>query len=193
MEHFYEKINGWFDFPKLYRHAVETSLNDAHFVEVGSWLGKSSSFLAVEICNSGKNIKLDCIDTWKGSDEESHKKTTEIINNTLYESFLLNIHPVKHIINPIRNTSKQASYLYKDNSLDFVFLDASHDYESVKEDLNAWYPKLKPGCYFSGHDFCKITWPGVVKAVNEFATINQINTIQQSDISCWCFIKPNTI
>lgn len=189
MKHIYENIEGWFDFPKLYKHVVNVSANNAHFVEVGSWLGKSSSFLAVEIINSNKNIKFDCVDTWKGSDEELHKNKKDVLNDTLYDKFLLNIEQIKHVINPIRTTSKQASALYKDNSLDFVFLDASHDYESVKEDLNSWYPKVKPGCFFSGHDYCSVTWPGVVKAVNEFAANNGFTTIKHCDISCWNFIK----
>ena len=38
-------------------------------MEVGSFLGKSAVFMAVEIINSGKRIKFDCIDHWKGSEE----------------------------------------------------------------------------------------------------------------------------
>ncbi len=52
----------------------------------------------------------------------------------------------------------------KDKSLDFVFVDASHDYESVVKDFNAWAPKVKPGGIFSGHD---VHWPGVIQALNE--------------------------
>ena len=38
-------------------------------------------------------------------------------------------------------------------SLDFVYLDARHDYEGIKEDLNAWWPLLKQGGLIAGHDF----------------------------------------
>lgn len=58
MEHFYNNIQGWFDFENIYRKIVYNSPIDniSHFVEIGSWLGKSSSFMAVEILNSKKSV-----------------------------------------------------------------------------------------------------------------------------------------
>jgi predicted O-methyltransferase YrrM len=186
MIHFYQNLKGWFDFPTLYKHIVEISPTNSHFAEIGSWQGMSASFLGVEIHNSKKNIKLDCIDTWEGSTE--HTDDEFVVKGTLYETFIENIQTLNHIINPIKMDSRSASKLYDDNSLDFVFLDASHDYESVKEDLNLWYPKVKPGCMFSGHDY-HASWPGVIKAVNEFAVNNKFPNIKHCDISCWSFIK----
>ena len=186
MQHFYKNIKGWFDFPTLYKHIVDISPTNSHFVELGSWQGMSASFLGVEIHNSKKNIKLDCIDTWEGSAEHSDDQL--VVKGTLYETFLKNTQTLTHIINPIKMNSKSASELYADDSLDFVFLDASHDYESVKEDLRLWYPKVKPGCMFSGHDY-DANWPGVIKAVNEFATSNGFLNIKHCDISCWTFNK----
>lgn len=55
-----------------------------------------------------------------------------------------------------------AAALVKDMSLDFVFVDASHDTESVKKDISAWNMKLRPGGYFVGHDF---NWPSVQRAL----------------------------
>jgi Methyltransferase domain len=44
-------------------------------------------------------------------------------------------------------------------------LDANHSYESVKEDIEAWFPKVKKGGLFAGHDY--IHWAGVKKVVDE--------------------------
>src|SRR5262249_30070368 len=41
--------------------------------------------------------------------------------------------------------------------LDFVYLDARHDYESVYADLNAWGDRIKPGGIFCGHDYLDCT------------------------------------
>ena len=158
--------------------------NDALFVEVGSWQGKSACFMAVEIENSGKNIQLHCIDTWEGSIE--HKDETVIKEKSLYNQFLNNIEPVKHIIKPVRLASRDAARTYEDESIDFIFIDAAHDYESVREDLYSWYPKIKKGGLIAGHDRL---WPGVVKAVNEFVT-STCSTIHIFDFQdCWGFIK----
>lgn len=63
IEHFYQNIQGWFTFPNLYSSIVNHYPNDSHFVEIGVWKGKSAAYMAVEILNSQKSIKFDCIDT----------------------------------------------------------------------------------------------------------------------------------
>jgi len=41
-----------------------------------------------------------------------------------------------------------------DARYDFVYLDAAHTYSSVKEELEVYYGKVKPGGIFAGHDYC---------------------------------------
>ena len=163
IEHFYDKVDGWFTFPQLYKSMVE-KFDDAHFVEVGTWKGRSAAYMAVEIANSNKNIKFDCVDNWEYSDIQ-----TDIVEekyNNLYETFLDNIKPVKQYVNPIKKLSLDAAKDYKDSSLDFVFIDAAHDYDNVKADIEAWLPKLKKGGIIAGHDYADYA-PGLIKAVNE--------------------------
>ena len=58
----------------------------------------------------------------------------------------------------IRCLSKNAVKLFKDESLDFVYIDANHAYDFVKEDLEMWWPKIKKGGYICGHDYIDIDW-----------------------------------
>ena len=106
MEHFYSNIHGWSDgIDQLYQQMVAAvpvpqlqfngqgfapmEARTYHFVEVGSWKGRSAAFMAVEIINSGKNIKFDCVDTWEGSDNESsHLTDDDVIAGTLYDAFI---------------------------------------------------------------------------------------------------------
>ncbi len=67
----------------------------------------------------------------------------------------------------IRLSSMDAAKLFQDNELDFVFIDADHTYEAAKEDIAAWYRKVRSGGIIGGDDYAT-TWPGVPKAVNEF-------------------------
>jgi hypothetical protein len=186
MNHFYKDIEGWFDFASLYSFIVQSSAEKSKFVEVGSWLGKSSAFMAVEIANSNKNIEFYCVDTWKGSEE--HAENQLIIKDELYNSFLKNIEQVKDFITPIRTSSREASQNFENESLDFIFIDAGHSYEDVYEDLRCWFPKLKNGGFFAGHDYSP-AWPGVVKAVQEWALENKF-TISLVEQSCWLMRKP---
>lgn len=65
-----------------------------------------------------------------------------------------------------RAKTADAAALVPDNSLDFVFVDAGHKYGCVRSDLRAWWPKVKLGGWFGGHDYT-LEYPGVTKAVNE--------------------------
>tara|TARA_R110002060_G_scaffold42657_1_gene54152 strand:- start:50 stop:685 length:636 start_codon:yes stop_codon:yes gene_type:complete len=162
MEHFYHHCGeNWFDYQDIYFNAVIDANENSHFVEVGSWKGMSAAYLAVEIINSKKNIKFDCIDLWGTVPGKIYADVKD-----LYNTFIKNIEPVKNIINPIISLSWEAASLYEDNSLDFVMLDAGHDYEDIKKDIAAWYPKVKNGGTLAGHDFT--TAPGIEIAVREF-------------------------
>jgi len=189
VDHFYQTIPGWFTFPGLYSEMVKLSPANSHFVEVGAFLGRSTAFMAVEIINSGKNIKFDVVDTWEGSIEHELKSKEE--HEWLYNSFICNTYPVNQTINPIRTTSVEAAKLYADNSLDFVFIDAGHEYEDVKSDLQAWYSKVKVGGFIAGHDYFDPAdpehghkFPGVRQAVNEFFNNN---VLKSGTEYCWLF------
>lgn len=180
MEHFYKNIGeDWMDFQGLYSQMVNEFEDGSHFVEVGSWKGRSASYMAVEIVNSKKIIKFDCVDTWEGSIEHldvnspHYERGLHEDQNWLFNQFLQNTSSVSNQINPIRMTSVDATKLYDDESLDFVFIDASHEYDDVINDINSWYPKVKKGGYLCGHDYVK--FGGVNKAVNELIKDKGLN------------------
>jgi len=141
-----------FTYPNLYRTMVHNFDSGSHFVEIGCWKGQSASFMGVEINNSGKSIKFDCVDHW--SDAEGCPNLSWLPKEgTLYDKFLSNTERVKHIINPVRMMSVDAAKTYQDNSLDFVFVDGDHEYEACKNDIIAWLPKMKSGGILAGHDY----------------------------------------
>jgi hypothetical protein len=180
MEHFYQTVGeDWMDFQELYSDMVSIFVDGSHFVEVGSWKGRSASYMGVEIYNSEKQIKFDCVDTWLGSvehhDINSPFFVQELIDDKdwLYYHFLNNTRPVCDIINPIRLSSLDAVNLYPNRSLDFVFIDASHEYNDVKKDILSWYPKIKKGGFIAGHDYT--TFDGVKQAVDELIINKKMN------------------
>ena len=66
----------------------------------------------------------------------------------------------------IKKSSKDACWRFEDNSLNFVYIDANHEYEFVKEDIELWLPKVKSNGVIGGHDYDTV-YQGVMKAVNE--------------------------
>lgn len=165
MEHIYEQPQfgeNWFNYGRTYREMVEKFPSGSYFVEVGSWKGKSSAFMCVEIINSEKQIKFDCVDTWEGSKE--HKNNSELSN--LYQIFKENMRPLEGYYTDLKMKSMEAVQLYEDESLDFVFIDASHEYEDVRDDITHWISKVKKGGILAGDDY-NSGWEGVIKAVDE--------------------------
>lgn len=60
--------------------------------------------------------------------------------------------------------SPAAASLFDDGSADVVYIDASHDYESVLSDISVW--RVKSRRFVCGHDMT-YSWPGVERAVRE--------------------------
>lgn len=185
-QHFWQSIHGWSDdnMFHLYSQAVKNSQDGYHFVEIGSWKGKSASFMCVEIINSGKKIKFDCVDPWTGSEEHQKGGDWEdksVIEGTLFDEFIQNMKSVEGYYNAVKLPSVEAAKLYDDESLDFVFIDGAHDYDNVCADIKAWLPKLKTGKLLSGHDW------------NFFPVQKAVKDVLKEDIipvgSCWAYIK----
>ena len=190
--HHYSNIQGWFSFPAVYDEIVE-SFDNATFVEIGCWLGKSTCYMAEAISLSRKNIDFYCVDTWEGTpDEPAHASMIESLGGDIYSVFNNNMASagVSHIVKPMKLTSIEASTKFEDNSLDFIFIDGGHTYEDVNNDIAHWLPKLKDGGRIAGHDYYE--WSneevhdGVKKAVANFFTREEI----ELKADCW-ITKPD--
>jgi predicted O-methyltransferase YrrM len=64
----------------------------------------------------------------------------------------------------IKDWTTKAAEQIEDNSLDFVFIDADHSKEAVRNDINIWSTKVKGTGWILGHD---INWPEVKAIVDE--------------------------
>lgn len=80
----------------------------------------------------------------------------------------------------MRMASTDASRLFEDGSLDFVYLDACHSFTAVQEDINSWFPKVTKGGILGGHDYSKEIYPDLVRAVNDFIVHDHFLLYQES-------------
>lgn len=164
----YKDLAEFFDYESFYTRMVQEAEPGAHFVEVGSWRGASVAFLAGESKRLGKNLKIDSVDLWEFTpDDPLYKEGIAGMGGNAYFQFLKNMRDTGHFndVRAIKSPSHKAAELYEDRSLDFVYIDANHHYEFVKQDIKAWLPKVKKGRYFAGHDITCI--PDVRRAVTE--------------------------
>jgi predicted O-methyltransferase YrrM len=163
-------------------HLLSTIPDNGIFVECGAWLGKSSSYL----CDKAKDrVKIFVVDSWQGSKDEintAHKLATQ---QDIYSIFLNNMG--NRQFTPIKKLSQEAVLDFEDDSCDVVFIDMSHSYEDVLQDIEMWLPKVKTGGYLAGHDY-NTYWPGVIQAVNKVFGIPPNSNLTTQD-TCWIYHK----
>lgn len=125
-------------------------------VEIGVFKGEFTKHL---LENWSGTMYL--VDPWRELDEAEYADSSNHKNHsTAYLETMSRIAGNEDRAFMIRALSTQAAALFQDNSLDFVYIDGNHAYEWVKEDLATWWPKLKKGGLFAGHDYIGMDWYG---------------------------------
>ena len=136
--------------------------------KIGVEIGVNEGENVFEIAKNNSKLKIYGVDPYKIQKEN-------ILYNEVYTDKSLNIikrkilkeslkYPnLKIIVDRSDNASKQ----FDKESIDFVFIDGDHSYESVKNDINCWEPKVKENGLVMGHDY---NWGDVARAVGEMFT-----------------------
>lgn len=138
----------------LYRLAAELSGAPA-LLEIGSYLGASSRFLAAGMPARGR---LFCVDTWNNETmpEGPRETLAEFQNNTA---------PFADRISIVRKNSQDLAADDLTLPLDLVFIDGDHSYEAVKRDFDKVAAWLGDGKILAFHD-CTY-FEGVSRVVGE--------------------------
>jgi hypothetical protein len=186
MEHFYQNINGFMSHKNTIMLDIVLDQFPAGgtWVELGSWTGRSAAYCVVELINRDKLGAFYCVDTWKG--EAAIAYDVDIVQD-LKNIFCQNLNPVIEQVTMLSEISWQAADNFKDESVDFCYVDAGHSYEAVTNDLAAWWPKLRPGSRFAGDDYTK-GYPSVQQAVWDFFGPQDIKVRRSG--RCWIVTKP---
>ncbi len=138
--------------PLHHRDELGRVLNAMGLTGYGAEVGSLYGGYAKAILNHWKG-RLICVDLWRNQpDAEYFDGANKLNMDEVYATFMRDIgnHPrCEHK----RTTSAAASNEIDDGSLDFVFLDANHRLSAAREDIRLWFPKVRVGGIFSGHDF----------------------------------------
>lgn len=158
------------------------------YVEVGCKEGKTTGFVLANC----PQVRAIAIDPWiqqePGADvtRETYK---EWDFKEIERQFWENVGANRDRCEQARCTSAEASEFWvtqESRMVDVVFIDAWHDYESVKQDIARWWPRVREGGYLCGHDY-NHKWPGVERAVAEH--FNLMDVCLGPD-SMWWVQKP---
>ena len=135
-------------------------LQDSTMVEIGVYTGEATEIFQ----QSGKFTTIHAVDPWvdgyNDSEVMSIRHNMDVVEE-LFDERVSGYNEVKKL----KMTSMEAVKLFKDGSLDFVYVDGTHAYKAVKEDILSWMPKIKPAGILAGHDYG--IYSGVNKAVDE--------------------------
>lgn len=174
MNHYHSTIQGWGRFHELYAEVIAAAAPGAVLVEIGCWRGKSAAFAGVEIINSRKPMRFFTVDHFMGSTEK-HRAMPDVAGGQLEAIARKNLAPVASVVTVLAMASVEAAGHFEDGSVDFLFIDGTHDYDNVHADLTAWLPKMKAGGLVAGDD---AKWNGVLRAAREL--LGEVTVIEPS-------------
>jgi hypothetical protein len=157
-------------------------------VELGVYKGKYSEVLVKKM----PSLDLTAIDAWKAYPTYKDYEVADLEINAYNQAVSRS---EKHGFKILKEWSVPASKQFKDESLDFIYIDSNHDFAHVIEDLNAWSPKVKKGGIISGHDFFKSRQAryGVTYAVPawcDYRNVPMLFVIGGDKIPSWFYVKP---
>ncbi len=170
----WKDIPGWFDFQDVYDEAAASAGPRGFLVEVGCAFGRSTAYLGALCATRG--AKVLAVDSWCAWPPDSQ----QVFLENMHQCGLLGT-----VVPVCMDSTKAAAALCPGASFPFVFIDADHAYESARDDIAAWLPRVRPGGVLAGHDYCA-DWPGVIRAVDEAFGVGAVEVLGNS----WRYRKP---
>jgi hypothetical protein len=163
-----------------------------HFGElgfkIGAEIGVCKGKYSRVFCWNIPDVKLYCIDTWMADPNDPGNE------GDLNEA---NFQHARRILQPfnvmfIRENSEDALHCFRDESLDFVYIDANHTFDYVMRDIIEWSKKVRSGGVVSGHDYFRLKHAGVILAVDTYAKAHglTVSTTPGDHTPSWYWVKP---
>lgn len=158
------------------REELPLLLNVLNLRGEGVEIGVQRATFSSRLLDAWAGARLHSVDPWRTFDDPAYvdkANAAQEVQDGIYETARQRLARFGERSAIIRATSAEAAPRFADRSLDFVYIDAQHHYEAVREDIALWHPKVKPGGILAGHDYLDGLVAGdlfgVKQAVDEFA------------------------
>lgn len=142
------------EIPSVRRDDLVDWIREFNF-KVGVEIGTERGFFAETICEFNPQIKLYVVDPWEAYKGYRDYTDKDKLVNEIYKYAKRRLEPIKNC-EIIKDFSMEAIKRFKDNSLDFVYIDGNHELPFVLHDILYWARKVKKGGIISGHDYTKL-------------------------------------
>ena len=135
--------------------------------------------------------KLYAVDSYKHRPEyDDPMNLPQPVFDRLFERTGHRLSPFGDRVAQIRLDSVEAARQISE-TLDFVYIDGDHSYEGIRADLEAWFPRVRPGGIIAGHDYGQPAFPGVKAAADHFFSRFGL-TVQHEGRGVWWAHRPET-
>jgi len=170
-------------------------LNFLGLTGAGAEVGVQTGLYSETLLKHWHGKRLYSIDPWREWDRTTYRDPSNVAQAKQEELFLetrQRLTPFQERSVIVRKTSAEAAQDFPDRSLDFVYLDAQHQYEAIREDIALWRPKVKSGGILAGHDFTEEPDEricGVKRAVVEFVCEHRLRELIITSRGCSWFVR----
>lgn len=174
-------------------------LNRLNLTGTGVEVGVKNGDFSEHLLTHWKGTRLYSVDPWREFPDTEYidsSNATQSMQDERYRNTIKRLLPFASRSVLWRLTSQEAAELAPDSSLDFCYLDGDHRYEAIRDDIQRWYSKVKPGGFLAGHDFIpdgKYDFGvfGVQRAVYEFLEGKHLPLLlsQEKPFRSWFVMK----
>jgi SAM-dependent methyltransferase len=139
------------DIPNIGRDDLSELFHELGF-KVGAEVGVKEGEFSEALCRGIPGLTLFCIDAWRPyqgyRDHTSQARLEMYLARAMARLLPFNCRF-------IRQFSLDAVKTFAPGSLDFVYLDANHEFQHVVNDICEWSKVVRPGGIVAGHDFTR--------------------------------------
>lgn len=165
-------------------------LNENNIIGSGAEIGCAYGHLSRTILSKWKGETLYMVDPWVNLPNDEYREEHSSVNYEAWYDECVKLSQQDTRIKIVRKRSVEAAQEFQPLSLDWVYIDANHDYGFVMQDMDAWFPKVRVGGIICGHDFYNAKesghWCGVADAVIRWmGEHNKVFTVTPCS-SWWC-------
>ncbi len=158
----------------LDRHELPLMFNSRGLLGCGVEVGVQQGLFSESLLNAWRGKHLISVDPWRAAEPDYHDtaNVTQAKHDSYYQETLRRLAPFGERSSVWRMYGDEGAERIPRHSMDFVYLDARHDYDSVMSDLSIWIDRVRPRGVFCGHDYMDADAAdadfGVKAAVSDF-------------------------
>jgi len=154
--------------------------------EIGVGEGRYSEVMFKKI----PNLELLCVDIWEIGEDKANLRLGQSKVERNYRHALQRLSQFSEA-KIIKGKSMDIVRDIPYESLDFVYIDANHQFDFVMQDIFEWSKRVKKGGLVAGHDYIRTKGFGVIEAVNAYTQAHGINEffLTSEPYSSWFFCK----